>query len=126
MRFCNNCKRMTAGQPSFCPQCGASYGVKLCPRSHPNPRSAEVCSQCGSKDLSTPHQKLPFWLFLLLLPLRGFGWLILFFLIIWSFFYVRHLLYSPYGLLPLMSIALLLGFLLYVWTLLGGSGRKRK
>jgi hypothetical protein len=26
-----------------------------------NPRSAEVCSQCGSRDLSTPQPKISFW-----------------------------------------------------------------
>jgi hypothetical protein len=32
--------------------------VKLCPRHHANPRFAEVCSQCGSRDLSTPQPKV--------------------------------------------------------------------
>jgi hypothetical protein len=26
-----------------------------------NPRSAEVCSQCGSRDLSVPQPKVSFW-----------------------------------------------------------------
>jgi hypothetical protein len=45
---------MTPGTPLFCNHCGRSFDVKLCPRLHPNPRIAEVCSQCGSRDLSTP------------------------------------------------------------------------
>jgi hypothetical protein len=45
----------------YCNFCGKSYNVKLCPRKHVNPRSAEVCSQCGSRDLSTPQPKVPFW-----------------------------------------------------------------
>ncbi|MGH9660739.1 MAG: hypothetical protein ACRD96_19475, partial [Bryobacteraceae bacterium] len=40
--------------PLFCSHCGATYDVRLCPRLHPNPRSARICSQCGSRDLSTP------------------------------------------------------------------------
>jgi hypothetical protein len=32
--------------------------VKLCPRRHENPRFAEVCSQCGSRELSTPQPKV--------------------------------------------------------------------
>ena len=42
------------GKPLFCGHCGRTYNVKLCPRLHTNPRIAEVCSQCGSRDLSTP------------------------------------------------------------------------
>jgi hypothetical protein len=28
--------------------------VKFCPRLHPNPRGAEFCRRCGSRDLSLP------------------------------------------------------------------------
>src|SRR5205807_728311 len=42
--------------------CGRSYGVKLCPSRHPNPRNAEICSQCGSRELSTPHPRVSLWL----------------------------------------------------------------
>ncbi len=35
------------------------HDVKLCPRHHQNPRGAEGCSQCGSRELSTPQPKLP-------------------------------------------------------------------
>ncbi|HSR49651.1 MAG TPA: zinc ribbon domain-containing protein [Acidobacteriota bacterium] len=62
MRFCNRCRRLTAGQPMFCNHCGASYDVKLCPRRHVNPRTARVCSTCGSPDLSLPAPALPVWL----------------------------------------------------------------
>jgi hypothetical protein len=54
MRYCNQCHRITIGEPLFCNFCGSSYDVKLCPHRHINPRVAEVCSQCGSRDLSTP------------------------------------------------------------------------
>ena len=54
MRYCNQCHRITIGEPLFCNFCGSSYDVKLCPHRHINPRSAEICSQCGSRDLSTP------------------------------------------------------------------------
>ena len=50
------------GEPLFCNFCGRSYDLKLCPHRHPNPRNAEVCSQCGSRDLSTPHPRTPLWL----------------------------------------------------------------
>lgn len=49
---------MTPGKPLFCNFCGRSYDLKLCPRLHVNPRHAEVCSQCGSRDFSTPQPKV--------------------------------------------------------------------
>src|SRR5690349_4041653 len=61
MKFCYHCGHLTPGEPIFCNSCGRSYNVKLCSRLHANPRSAEVCSQCGSRDLSTPQPRVPFW-----------------------------------------------------------------
>jgi RNA polymerase subunit RPABC4/transcription elongation factor Spt4 len=65
MRYCHSCHKITRGKPYFCNFCGSSYGVKLCGRLHPNPRLAHACSQCGSRDLSTPQPRIP----LLLRPL---------------------------------------------------------
>ena len=62
MRYCTRCRRITPGQPLYCNHCGASYDVKLCPRRHVNPREAEVCGVCGSRDLSRPAPALPFGL----------------------------------------------------------------
>ena len=67
MKYCFNCNRMTPGEPLFCNSCGRSYDVKLCPRRHANPRTAEACSQCGSRDLSTPQPRRPGWT-----PILGF------------------------------------------------------
>lgn len=61
MKYCANCNRMTPGEPYFCQFCGRSYDVKLCPRLHPNPRTAEICSRCGSRDLSIPQPRVPWW-----------------------------------------------------------------
>lgn len=61
MRYCFNCNRITAGEPLYCNFCGRSYDVKLCPRHHANPRSAQACSQCGNRDLSTPQPRVPVW-----------------------------------------------------------------
>ena len=61
MRYCFQCGRFTTGEPSYCNFCGRSYDVKLCPRMHVNSRISEVCSTCGSRDLSTPQPKVPFW-----------------------------------------------------------------
>lgn len=66
MRYCYNCGWITPGEPRFCHSCGRSYDVKLCPRLHRNPRQAEVCSECGSRELTTPQPKVPLWTRLLL------------------------------------------------------------
>jgi uncharacterized membrane protein YczE len=60
MTYCHNCGRITPGDPLYCQSCGRTYDVKLCPRLHPNPRSAEVCSLCGSRELSIPQPKVSF------------------------------------------------------------------
>ena len=65
MRFCNQCHRITPGEPLFCNFCGRSYDSKLCPHRHPNPRNAEICSQCGSRELSTPAPRTSFLMLLL-------------------------------------------------------------
>ena len=61
MKYCYNCNHITPGEPLYCNFCGRSYDVKLCPRRHVNPRRAEACSQCGSRDLSTPQPRRPVW-----------------------------------------------------------------
>jgi hypothetical protein len=61
MRYCFSCRRLTAGAPLFCSHCAATYDVRLCPRLHVNARTARVCAQCGSHDLSTPQPRRP-WL----------------------------------------------------------------
>jgi len=58
MKYCYQCGRLTPGEPLFCNFCGRSYDVKLCPRLHINPRIAEVCSQCGSREFSTPQPRV--------------------------------------------------------------------
>src|SRR5580704_8239158 len=61
MKYCFNCNHITPGMPLFCNYCGRSFDVKLCPRRHANPRTAEACSQCGSRDLSIPQPRRPGW-----------------------------------------------------------------
>src|ERR1700733_874591 len=80
MTYCYNCGHITPGEPMFCNHCGRSYDVKLCSRLHPNPRSAEVCSKCGSRELSTPQPKVPVMWKLLAILLRLFLCLLLFYI----------------------------------------------
>lgn len=126
MRYCHNCHRITAGKPLFCSNCGCTYYLKLCPRLHVNPRAAQVCAQCGSRDLSTPHPKIPVLLrpFVLLLD-AGPGVVILLLLCIWMVFYIRQLWNNPNNLLPLMLVALGLGLLLYGWMRINRWARRK-
>ena len=70
MTYCFHCGNLTMGKPLFCNRCGRTFDVRLCPRLHPNPRHAEVCSQCGSSELSTPQPKVSFWLHVLAFLIR--------------------------------------------------------
>lgn len=105
MTYCYNCGRLTDGKPLYCNSCGRSYDVKLCPRGHQNPRGAECCSQCGSRDLSTPQPKIPMsWRLLALIARLGIG-LLLFYL---SLTLIIDLLRTP----AFQQLLVLFGFLM--------------
>jgi hypothetical protein len=114
MRFCNNCKRLASGKDPFCGRCGSSYDVKLCPRLHVNPRAATLCSQCGSRELSTPQPKLP--VFFRLIRALHLGALLLLSLMVYVAFYGYQLLTDPNNSLSLMCIGFVLGLLFYLWA----------
>lgn len=59
MKFCYSCGKTTPGEPLYCHFCGHSFDIKLCPSRHENPRWAEVCSHCGSRNLSEPQRRVP-------------------------------------------------------------------
>jgi hypothetical protein len=104
---------MTAGEPLFCAKCGRTYDVKLCPRLHPNPRSAEVCSKCGSRELSTPQPRIPMSLRLLAIIVRlGLG-LVLFYA---SLCLIVALLRKPEVQNALVAFGTLLGCLWWLWS----------
>jgi RNA polymerase subunit RPABC4/transcription elongation factor Spt4 len=119
MKLCFSCGRVTAGTPSYCHYCGKTYNVRLCSRGHINPRSANVCSQCGSKEMSTPQRKIPFLLKPLIFLLSHLvGIILIFSLVGFLVFFVYKLFIDPNGLLPLMCLGLLLGLLFFVWMML--------
>jgi len=119
MKYCWNCNRVTPGEPLFCNFCGRSYDVKLCPRLHANPRNAQACSYCGSRDLSTPQPRMPFWApiveFLaslapgLILAVLTVGALAAFFTAIAR---------NPQMLAPAMCLLIALGVLWWAWSLI--------
>ena len=125
MRLCFACHRITTGDPLFCNHCGRSYDSKLCNRLHPNPRSAEVCAQCGSRELSTPQPRASWYLrplLLLVAPLQG--------LILWlgtvAFFFafLKVLVTDPRLLFPMMVLGLIIGMLWLIYVHLPSPAKK--
>ncbi len=134
VKYCYECGRMTAGKPLFCNFCGRSYDVKLCPRLHVNPRIAEVCSQCGSRELSTPQPRVsPVWRLLGFLAKVVIALLLAYVLL--AFLY--ELLRSPEASNALLVLAFLFAVLWFLWAMvpewirkfvrrsLGKGGRNR-
>ena len=125
MRYCTSCRKITSGQPSYCNYCGKSYGVKLCGRGHPNVRTADVCSVCGSLELSVPQARLSkkmriFYGFALVAPFVA--------LLAVSLGYIGFFLWTlfeqPSLLLPLMLLGLVLGLLWLLWIHLSATLRE--
>ena|SRR5579863_6445262 len=116
MRYCNHCHRITTGEPLFCNFCGRSYDFKLCPHRHPNPRSAEVCNQCGSRELSTPHPKVSFWLASLLKVLSVLPGVVLLLLsVMFLLGFVRMLVSNQQVLFQFMLTGVFIGFLWWLY-----------
>lgn len=113
MKYCYQCGKMTAGEPLYCGTCGRTYDVRLCPRAHVNPRGAEVCSKCGSRELSTPQPRIPVGLKLLAILLRlGLG-LLLFYATLQL---VIDLVSSPQVQQVLVALGMLLAVLWWLWS----------
>lgn len=88
--------------------------MKLCPRRHENPRFAEVCSQCGSRELSTPQPKVSVLWKIAEFFVRGLlGLLVVY--VVMSFIY--GLLSSPQTGNALLALMLLLVSLVIVWSM---------
>jgi RNA polymerase subunit RPABC4/transcription elongation factor Spt4 len=117
MKYCYHCNRVTIGEPLFCNFCGRSYNVKLCPRLHANPRNAETCSLCGSRDLSTPQPRVPFWVPVLQFLLSLVPGFVLAVLSIGAVgLLIDQLLHRPDMLLALVPLFIALGVLWWLWA----------
>ena len=132
MRICHHCGKLTfLAKPLFCNHCGRSFSVKLCPRLHQNPRNAEACSQCGSRELSIPHDRLPIWfkaltLFFGIVP--GVG--LIFVSVLYLGYFLSHLIHDPDHLIVPMLFGLPLAVAWFIWIqfpllLIGLLGRRR-
>ena len=121
MRYCTNCRKLTAGSPPYCNHCGRSYQYKLCPRGHQNPRAANACSTCGSHELSTPSPQTG-------MSTVGYliGTLILFALSVYALYFAYRLLTDPNALLGLMRVGIELGVVLLLWMMLFGKGKTKR
>lgn len=116
MKYCYNCNRVTVGDPLFCNFCGKSYNVKLCPRLHVNPRRAEVCSQCGSRDLSAPQPKVPFWGRVLVALITLVLWVaLLSFTFLLALVFLKQVFSSPNVINSLVGIGIILALLWWIW-----------
>jgi hypothetical protein len=113
MKYCYQCGKMTAGEPLYCGTCGRTYDVKLCPRAHVNPRGAEVCSKCGSRELSTPQPKIPMSLRLLAILIRLSLGLLLFYA---SLSLVIDVVRTPQVQQALVAFGMLLAVLWWLWS----------
>jgi DNA-directed RNA polymerase subunit RPC12/RpoP len=117
MKFCYGCGHVTSGTPLYCNTCGRTYNVKLCPRRHMNPRYAEACSQCGSRELSTPQPRVPWWvstveILLTLIPGSFLGFVSVFVVIT-----IGMVLVEDPGMIVLLVIAsIALGILWAIWS----------
>jgi len=121
MKFCYSCGHATTGDPLFCVWCGRSYDVKLCRRHHVNPRYAEACSQCGSRELSTPQPKVSLWWKVLGFLLRMLSGILL---VLISLAVALELLRSPAVQDSLIALVLLVAVLWALWAMLPEWFRK--
>lgn len=125
MKYCYNCSRITIGQPLFCNFCGRSYDYKLCPRHHANPRAAHACSQCGSRELSTPGPPVPVMLKPLLFILTVLpGMLLLGLSLLFLAAFLNAFLTSPQLQGQFVAAGLLLGLCWVLYLHLPGFLRK--
>jgi hypothetical protein len=113
MKYCYQCGKMTAGEPLYCGTCGRTYDVRLCPRAHVNPRGAEVCSKCGSRELSTPQPRIPMSLRLLAILVRLALGLLLFYA---SLSLAIALIRTPEVQRALVAFGALLAVLWWLWS----------
>ena len=116
MRYCNQCHRITTGEPMFCQYCGSTYNVKLCPSRHVNPRTAELCSQCGSRDLTIPAPRGRVWTAPLIYALSLLPGVLLFLVSVWFLYAFLNAVLTNQALLGnFLALGILLGVLWYAY-----------
>ena len=125
MKHCYYCGRITAGEPLFCNTCGRTFDKKLCPRLHINPRSAEICSRCGSRDLSSPQPKVSLvWKFLEWLTRMVLGAVMGLFGLVFAYELLGAALKTHVVQTGLIVLGCVIAFLAWVWSKLPEWFRK--
>lgn len=124
MRRCTYCFRFHPGTPAYCSHCGRTFGVKLCPRGHSNPRTVAFCSECGSAELSTPAPPASLLHHLSGLALYGFAIFVAIAIALTiALSALRSVNWSELS-NSLVALLLMLGFLYWTTTLLPGPVKK--
>ena len=89
--------------------------MRLCPRLHVNSRYAKFCSQCGAEDLSKPQPRVSLWWKVVAFLAKVFAALLLIYV---SIAVLVSWLKQPPVQAGLVGIAILLGVLWGLWSLL--------
>jgi hypothetical protein len=92
---------------------------------HPNPRTAQACSKCGSRDFSTPQPKVPWWAPLLEFVLSSIpGVILIFALVLGVVAVLRAILMNPAALVALAFPLISLAILWWMWKQIPAWFRK--
>ena len=99
--------------------------MKLCPRLHVNPRIADVCSLCGSRELSTPQPKVSFlWKAFAFLLKVFLGTFLVYVSVALLAEFLTELLQQPQVQCALVAFGLVLIALWFMWSMLPAWLRK--
>jgi hypothetical protein len=124
MRRCTLCFRFHPGSPTFCSHCGRSFNVRICSRGHRNPRGVQFCAECGNADLSTPAPPASLLHHLSGFVLYLFSALTITLIVVSAALAVLSLIDWSAVAPPLVSLALMVGFIYWTTTLLPGPIRR--
>lgn len=91
--------------------------MKLCPRLHVNSRISQVCSQCGSREFSTPQPKVPLLTRLFVVTVTGLlGTVLIGFALFVIGVFLEQLVTQTNVLNDLIGIGIMVFVLSWIWT----------
>lgn len=114
MKLCYSCNHLTQRSPSYCPRCGRSYNMRICPAGHKNTRDTLACATCGSIELSTPQRQRPGFSAILIICKFSVGARLLALTMLFALDFAIALTTSPNDLLGRMVVG---GILACLWLL---------